>query len=112
MAEGTTDERLYIVFGSSGEYSDWTEWPVAAYRDEALARTHAEQAAAASDQRNEQAHGIEYSAREKWIAANRNPWDAHDDCDGYEASRYTVGEVPLLAALPSSPVRREEPDEC
>ena len=33
---------IYIVYGSTGEYSDRSEWPVAAYMDETLARTHRE----------------------------------------------------------------------
>lgn len=30
---------IYIVFGSSGEYSDRREWPVKAFRDEDNAKT-------------------------------------------------------------------------
>lgn len=31
QADSTAGERLYIVFGTTGEYSDRTEWPVRAF---------------------------------------------------------------------------------
>ena len=36
--------NVYVVEGSTGEYSDHREWPVAAYIDEDLAREHADKA--------------------------------------------------------------------
>lgn len=32
--------KIFIVEGSTGEYSDHDEWPVAAYKDEELAKEH------------------------------------------------------------------------
>lgn len=32
--------KVYVVMGSHGEYSDRSEWCVAAYLDEALAKAH------------------------------------------------------------------------
>ena len=29
--------KVYVVFGTTGEYSDYVEWPVCAFADEALA---------------------------------------------------------------------------
>ena len=37
-------EKIYVVVGSTGEYSDYRVWSVAAYKDEAMARKHAEEA--------------------------------------------------------------------
>ena len=37
-------ETIYVVHGRTGEYSDRTEWVVAAYTDEASARQHIEAA--------------------------------------------------------------------
>jgi hypothetical protein len=37
--EGRTD-HVYVVFGSTGEYSDHQEWPVVAYTDEERAKDH------------------------------------------------------------------------
>ena len=36
--------KVYVVEGSTGEYSDHREWPVAAYMREDLAREHADKA--------------------------------------------------------------------
>jgi hypothetical protein len=35
---------IFVVEGSTGEYSDHREWPVMAYRDEAAAKAHVEAA--------------------------------------------------------------------
>ena len=32
--------KIHVVMGTTGEYSDRIEWPVAAYADEAMARAH------------------------------------------------------------------------
>ena len=37
---------IYVVMGTCGEYSDRTEWPVAAYTDEGLAKDHVKAATA------------------------------------------------------------------
>jgi ribosomal protein L6P/L9E len=37
---------IYIVEGSTGEYSDHQEWPVIAYKNEEDAKAHVEQASA------------------------------------------------------------------
>ena len=39
-------ERIWLVEGATGEYSDHTEWPVCFYYDEAKAKEHVEKAAA------------------------------------------------------------------
>ena len=33
-------KKIFVVMGSTGEYSDRTEWPVLAYTDEDLAKEH------------------------------------------------------------------------
>jgi len=32
--------KVYVVFGTTGEYSDRCEWPVVGYLDEGLAKAH------------------------------------------------------------------------
>jgi hypothetical protein len=41
---------IYIVNGNCGEYDDYREWSIKAYRDEQAAKDHAEQAQARADQ--------------------------------------------------------------
>lgn len=33
--------KIYLVQGNCGEYSDYREWVICAYRDEAMAKDHA-----------------------------------------------------------------------
>lgn len=40
------NNKIWIVEGSTGEYSDHSEWPIAFYEDEDLAKRHVEKAAA------------------------------------------------------------------
>lgn len=53
-----SEEKVYVVMGSMGEYSDRIEWIVKAYRNEAYARRHLELA----------------TIRAKEIAFNQSNW--------------------------------------
>lgn len=63
--------EIYVVVGTTGEYSDRTEWMVCAYRDEQLAKDHVVAATA-------------------WADAEKARRDAH-----YQAIRDTI---PLYSA--------------
>lgn len=89
---------IYVVMGTTGEYSDRDEWPVAAYRDGALAAEHvvrAEQCARAAQ-------------ADKSVKPGdfRNPYDPENRF----FADYYVWKVPLLEALPSeeNPLHRGE----
>jgi osmotically-inducible protein OsmY len=44
VAFGGAMSKIYVVMGSTGEYSDRSEWPVVAFRDEEEARKRVENA--------------------------------------------------------------------
>lgn len=80
----------YIVLGSTGEYSDRTEWCVCVYFDKQMAEKHAEAA--------------EAKAREIYVISPRtrkpgtNPFDPEmmiDDCPNY-----WVDDCEIRNALP------------
>lgn len=84
--------KIYVVFGSTGEYSDRSEWLVAAYVDEALAKCHV-------------------AAATKWYQDNdcfskrgdpgSNPFDPGMHVD-YTGTHWFVQEAPLLVKLPDA----------
>lgn len=88
-------ETVYVVLGEQGEYSDWQQWLVAAYRVKAVARAHAENADAAS-----RLLGVRQNAEAREFLA---AWDA-EGVDRYHdilgPCTYTVKEVELCDALP------------
>lgn len=92
---------LYVVVGDSGEYSDWNQWIVCAYEDEALAREHAQLAEAeyriAKTKVN--AEEADYT-REEAIFAEHNRYDPDRVASTYEPVNYSVHEVDLRTSLP------------
>lgn len=79
----------YVVMGSTGEYSDHTEWAVAVYLEKEEAERHAELA-------NKDVAGAEswtWSQRRGYTG--KNPYDVDCDID-YTGTRYAVVEVPLV----------------
>jgi hypothetical protein len=96
--EGSVDEMLYIVFGEDGEYSDWCQWPVAAYRDKALARRHVECAEIAARLKRE----LKTDAAKAILDA----WDGSDDAFRAYAPSYSLQEVKLRDALPDAPLEQ------
>lgn len=80
--------HLWIVEGSSGEYSDRRDWVVCAYRTEAEAKRHAELAQARSESLRKQ-YGTYWD-----IPAKANEWDSQESHD-YTGTRYTHGMTDL-----------------
>lgn len=88
-------ETLYIVMAETGSYSDWSQWAVAAYRDEATARQHAEGA--------EAARRLRITLRGSDAAAVFDGWDAQGDI----ADAYSLMEVELREQPPDiAPLER------
>lgn len=85
--------HLWIVEGSSGEYSDRRDWVVCAYRTEEEAKRHAERAQARSEELRRK-HDTYWD-----IPAGANEWDPQEshDCTG---TRYTHS-MTELRSLPN-----------
>ena len=81
-------KQIFVVYGSTGEYSDHREWYVAAYFSETNAKNHVLQATARANELIAQ-HG-EYN-----IPDGANEHDAQMQAD-YTGTRYTYATVPLL----------------
>jgi hypothetical protein len=82
--------KIFLVRGSTGEYSDRLEWIVAAYRDESRAKAHAE----AARQWAEKA--VEECGDEPWkISQKQNPHDPHMSVD-YTGVIYGVQPVDFI----------------
>jgi hypothetical protein len=79
--------KIYIVQGSTGEYSDHIEWIVCAYKDEKKAQEHVVKASEAARQ-----YKIEY--HKSRITPETNPYDPQFQMD-YTGTNYTVIETEL-----------------
>lgn len=82
-------EKIYIVMGSAGEYSDHITWQVAAYNTEDEAEKHVEKAAERFRELNLKYHEDIYA-----IPKGENEYDPHMRVD-YTGTRYYVEEVNL-----------------
>lgn len=133
-------KTLFLVVGSSGEYSDRLEWPVAAYETEEMARAAAERAMRCSREFSalhdawyrdvfvpwKAAHppppmlltadenGIRFS--DEWLAYNppRGPEGSPNpyDPEHGRGCDYRVEPVPLLTELPANnPDQHERPEQ-
>lgn len=80
---------IYVVMGTTGEYSDRSQWPVKAYRTEASARVLVEKA-------SERAREIEVATKGSYRAMREavNEHDPHMDMD-YTGTTYYVMKVDL-----------------
>ena len=85
-----SDSMIFVVRGSTGEYSDRDEWPVVAFEIEDAAREHVELATQA-------AKAIEASGRD--IAKGDNPYDPECDHMGYTGNTYWYERVELRASV-------------
>jgi hypothetical protein len=94
---GAKKKNVYIVMGSTGEYSDRSEWPVVAYLNEEHAKEHVEKATAYAKefevfaQRDEFRHNTWDKRRELTVS----PFDPRFSMD-YTGTSYWYDEVPLL----------------
>lgn len=89
--------KIYIVMGTTGEYSERSEWPVCAYTDQQQAQKHAADASAVA--REElvkcEADGAYYDAFDE-RRATVNPYDPNMDLN-YNGTSYFLYEVELKA---------------
>lgn len=86
--------ELWIVEGSTGEYSDHIEWPICFYESEDLARAHVEKAKARAGELLNECGG------DRWrIKAGANEWDPGMQIDytGVNYWAYSVKRGPLEA---------------
>ena len=102
-----TDKTVYVVFAGNGEYSDRTEWPVAAYRLETQAQEHVAAATewllqhprpALSDYTDEK-HTIRV---QRWMKSNLyDPW--YKGRSEYNfPERFWCAAVPMVTTVPKS----------
>lgn len=92
--------NVFVVMGATGEYSDHSEWPIAAYLDEATAQTHVQLAQSRANEirtwRNEkgqEAYLLPYAERP------RNEYD-YDMQSDYSGTMYYLIAVLLLDSVP------------
>jgi hypothetical protein len=92
---------IFVVMGTTGEYSDRTEWPVAAYADRVMADKHADQAMLWFKREMElrtDAGLDSYEAREA-IERDKSPFDPNIRADS-PGTDYFVLEVAWRAVSP------------
>jgi hypothetical protein len=88
--------RLYVVMGTTGEYSDRREWPVCAYEDETTAQKHVQHATDAA-QRLMASVASYYDVTDAMRQANI--YDTHVEFD-YTGTRYFLYAVDVQERLP------------
>ncbi len=82
----TTIDTIWLVHGSTGQYSDHMEWIVCGYKTEEEAKRHSELAQARADELNR-----DYANR--WhLPKGANEWDSFMRTD-YNGTRYTYSMV-------------------
>jgi hypothetical protein len=100
---------VYVVMGTSGEYSDRDEWPVAAYASKAEAEAHVRGAAA-------WARAYEAATDRYGRTPPPSPWDPRIKMD-YNGTGYYVMDAPMRDYAPvasTQPTAAEiayDPDE-
>ncbi len=82
-------DRVYLVVGSTGEYSDHTQWNVAAYTDKEQADLHA----AAANEAVKGAEDMDWEERQ--LLKEQATLDAVMSIS-YTGTEYSVEEVPLF----------------
>jgi hypothetical protein len=81
--------RIYVVMGSTGEYSDRDEWPVLAYTNERAAQNHVAKATERADELYSKYHDY-YD-----IPVNSNEYDPDMEID-YTGTRYFIYRTELV----------------
>lgn len=86
--------KIFLVMGSTGEYSDRYEWPVGAYLNEAAAREHADLAAF-------EAKRLHKSKQSKYASVEEgaNKYDPTMNMS-YTGTDYYVMTTEMLDAIP------------
>lgn len=96
---GEHPSRVHVVMGTTGEYSDRTEWPVVAYPSAEQAQEHV-RLATEWMQKNCDPHklyALGYLERAEWRKANTNPYDPSMEVD-YTGTTWFTYEVPVAAS--------------
>lgn len=86
-------QSIFIVEGSTGEYSDHCEWPVAAYFSEEQAKLHVQKATERAKELIAKCDGW------GWEEKQLNQWDRSMHVD-YTGVNYRYYSVDLLGAVP------------
>src|SRR3990167_11101440 len=91
--------KIYVVMGTTGEYSDRTEWAVCAYAHKSMAEKHADEAMLWSHKHGKAAQA-KYEHTYKDEDKPNSPWDA-DYQLYYTRTDYYVMDVSMRDTLPS-----------
>jgi hypothetical protein len=92
--------KVYIVMGTTGEYSDRSEWPVCGYQDKALATQHADQATLwIVRMRGPNGRMKDVDWEKDLSLRGKSPWDKNIQID-YTGTDYYVIEVEMRNELP------------
>ena len=89
-------DKVFIVAGSCGEYSDYTEWPIVAYSTEKAAREHSDKAQISANKINAAAQDIDYGISDRYqkieslLKTNKYDLEMRQD---YGETHYGVYEV-------------------
>ena len=85
--------EIYVVEGSTGEYSDHTEWLIAAYLNEEDAKKHVLCATEKAEQL-----GATENTDVFWDRDGQNEWDPNMQCD-YKGVFYNYYKLPIFRKL-------------
>lgn len=91
--------EIWVVFGSTGEYSDHSEWMVAAYTTKEAAEKHAEKCRQWYDDKG----GVEMRQHYWKADAEKNPHDPNMSVD-YTGTTWAVFPLTLRDAVPDQGV--------
>jgi hypothetical protein len=86
--------KVYIVFGTTGEYSDRNEWSVCGYRNKDIATKHADDAmiwAHLLKEKIDEEGKSAFEAKDQLVS----PYDSHFNMD-YTGTDYYVLEVDII----------------
>lgn len=87
-------ESIWVLFGTTGEYSDRSEWVVRGYTSQEDAE--ADCAALNAIAKDIRANSNRYSDRSDAVAERLTPHDANASMD-YTGTDYSVSEVPVVS---------------
>lgn len=101
--------QVYVVMGTSGEYSDRYEWGVCVYQDEALAQQHVIMAQKEASIINKAISDLDWSdfiefdnnESKQNTLIKSNIFDVNMQSDTYTGTSYYICAVDMLTALPT-----------
>jgi len=91
--EKKMEKEIYVVIGATGEYSDRTEWLVAAYENENAAKEHVLKAT----EKAKEWEVLRKDTDESWASWDKdwNPWDKVAQYMDYTGTNYYFNSVIL-----------------